>query len=290
MDERIGIVGLGRMGWALAARMAAQGATVTGWTRSGADIAAAQADGFQCVSRIEDLVARSDVLILSLFDDAAVRDVLGELSALELSGRLVVETSTVSPNVVRGAALAISQAGGDLIDAPISGGPDMVAAGTVGVFVGGSADAVARFAPVVALLSEKVAHVGALGAGASAKIVNNMALTGMWEVLSEALETGAGLGLEFETMLGFLEKSPAASPAFLQRLPTIKGESDVVGFSVSGIAKDAALMVATSQELNREATALKAALARFEAMIGADLGGQDLSTVVPHSFNAVVKK
>jgi len=290
MKERIGVIGLGRMGWALAARLASQGAEVRGWTRSGVDAGQAAVDGFQGVAELADIVAGSDVLLLSLFNDAAARAVLEQLANFDLTGKLIIETSTVSPNVVRDLKNHIQIAGGALVDAPVSGGPDMVATGTIGVFVGGEEADVARFAAVAALMSDKVAHVGPIGAGASAKIVNNMVLTGMWEVLSEALETGAGLGLEFETILGFLEKSPAASPAFLQRLPIIKGESDAVGFSVTGIAKDAALMVATSQDLNREATALKAALARYEAMIGADLGGQDLSSVVPHSFNAVTKK
>ncbi|SMX22903.1 NAD(P)-dependent oxidoreductase [Boseongicola aestuarii] len=290
MNERIGVIGLGRMGWALAARFASQGALVQGWTRSGVDSEQAAAAGFEGVGEMRDLVAASDVLVLSLFNDDAARDVLTQLSTLDLTSKLIVETSTVSPTVVRDLLASIERAGGALLDAPISGGPDMVEAGTVGMFVGGKDADVARFLPVAALASDKVAHVGPLGAGASAKIVNNMVLTGMWEVLSEALETGAGLGLGMDTMLGFLEKSPAASPAFLQRMPIIKGESDAVGFSVSGIAKDAALMVATSQELDREAIALKAALARYETMIGADLGGQDLSTVLPHSVNAVMNK
>ncbi len=290
MGERIGVIGLGRMGWAIAARLAAEGAAVQGWTRSDVDAKRTQAEGFVSVDRLEDLVARSDILMLSLFDDAAVREVLTRLAALDLTGKLVVEMSTVSPTIVREASYAIAAAGADLIDAPVSGGPPMVAAGTVGIFIGGEDAAVARFGPVVAALSQKVAHVGGLGAGASAKIVNNMALIGMWEVLSEALETGAGLGLEFETMLGFLEKSPAASNAFLTRLPIMRGESDAVGFSVSGIAKDAVLMVATSQDLGREATALKAASERFQAMIDEGLGAQDLSSVVPHAFSAVAGK
>ena len=73
MVERIGIIGLGRMGWALAARLSTQSVEVRGWTRSGVDAARAKADGFQATGSLEDLVATSDILILSLFDDAAVR-------------------------------------------------------------------------------------------------------------------------------------------------------------------------------------------------------------------------
>lgn len=289
MNERIGVIGLGRMGWALAARFAQEGAEVSGWTRSGVDSATAGASGFKGVARIEDLVAASDVLVLSLFNDAAARDVLARLGALDLAGKLIVETSTVSPNIVRDPVAAIQSAGGALVDAPISGGPEMVSAGTVGMFVGGDDASIARFAGVAAMVSDKVAHVGPLGAGASAKIVNNMVLTGMWEVLSEALETGAGLGLGFKTLLGFLQKSPAASPAFLTRLPVIKGDSDEVGFSVDGITKDARLVVSTSRALGREATALKAALERFQKMGAEGRGGQDLASVLAYSFETVAK-
>ena len=127
MIERIGVIGLGRMGWAVASRFADMEAEVRGWTRSGVDTGRARAAGFEGVGELRDLVASSDVLVLSLFNDAAARDVLARLSALDLSGRLIVETSTVSPNVVRDLVAGIEGAGGALVDAPISGGPDMVA-------------------------------------------------------------------------------------------------------------------------------------------------------------------
>ena len=80
-----------------------------------------------------------------------------------------------------------------------------------------------------------------------------------------------------------------ALAASLQRMPVIKGESDAVGFSVDGITKDAALMVAMSRDLGREATALKAALERYRAMVADGRGEQDLSTAVPYSFDSVAK-
>ena len=67
--KKVGVVGLGLMGWALAARLAAQGQKVGGWTRSGVDATRAQADGFEPHAALADLVAESDILILSLFDE-----------------------------------------------------------------------------------------------------------------------------------------------------------------------------------------------------------------------------
>ena len=290
MEERIGVVGLGRMGWALAARLAGQGATVSGWTRSGADEAAAKEAGFSVDSDLEALVARTDMLVLSLFNEVAVREVLGKLVNMDLTGKLVVETSTVSPDVVRQMSPGIEAAGGALIDAPISGGPEMVLSGAIGIFVGGDIGHVTRFSPVAEKLSEKVDHVGPLGAGASAKIVNNMVLAGMWEALSEAVETGARLGLPFETMLEFLQKSPAAAPAFQVRLPVITGESDMVGFAVDGAAKDIGVILAAGRDVGLPLPAIQAVSERFARLKAVELGEKDLATVVPYSYQAAVTK
>jgi 3-hydroxyisobutyrate dehydrogenase-like beta-hydroxyacid dehydrogenase len=73
MDERIGVIGLGRMGRALAARLAARGCRVTGWTRRGIGAADAEALGIAAAPDLPAAVAASDVLLLSLFDDGAVR-------------------------------------------------------------------------------------------------------------------------------------------------------------------------------------------------------------------------
>jgi 3-hydroxyisobutyrate dehydrogenase len=73
---------------------------VQGWTRSGVDSEQAAAAGFEGVGEMRDLVAASDVLVLSLFNDDAARDVLTQLSTLDLTSKLIVETSTVSPTAL----------------------------------------------------------------------------------------------------------------------------------------------------------------------------------------------
>jgi len=85
--ERIGVIGLGRMGSAIAQRLAAQGHSVLGWTRSGRDV-----DGINSVGELADLVERSDVLVLSLLNDAAVAEMLDTLLDLDLGGRLIIDT------------------------------------------------------------------------------------------------------------------------------------------------------------------------------------------------------
>lgn len=280
MDDRIGIIGLGRMGSALAARLATQGYRVTGWTRRGINPSEAATLGIAPAAGIAELVAASDILLLSLFDDAAVRQMISRLAELDLAGRLIVETSTVSPVVVRETAPAVEAAGGRLIDAPISGGPEMVAAGTIGLFVGGAHEDVARFHPVAQRLSARILPVGALGAGHAAKIVNNVALGGMWQTTLEALRLGQRLGLDRETMLGVLERSPGTGPALRDRLPKIRGEDMTVGFSIAGILKDQNLFLAVAEAAGEPLPALAAARKNFLAVAAAGHAEEDLARMI----------
>ncbi len=277
MTERIGVIGLGRMGSALAERLAAQGLPVTGWTRSGH----VGLPGVSPAATLDEAVGASDVLILSLFDDAAVRDVLARLARLDLTGRLIAETSTVSPAVLRDAAPAIEASGGRAIDAPISGGPEMVRAGTIGLFVGGAPEDVVRFRPIAALLSQRVVPVGPLGAGYAAKIVNNVALGGAWQAMVECTQIGARLGLDLETMIGILAESPAASPSFRTRVPKILGEDREVGFPVSGVMKDQDLFLRIAEGLGVDVPALSAARGNFGRVAEDGHGAEDLARVIP---------
>jgi 3-hydroxyisobutyrate dehydrogenase-like beta-hydroxyacid dehydrogenase len=281
MTDRIGVIGLGRMGRAIAARLADEGVTVSGWTRSGIDPDEARTAGYCAVATLQALVATADILMLSLFDDAAVSDVLGRLATLDLSERLIVETSTVSPDTVRSLAPAIEAAGGRIVDAPISGGPEMVRAGTVGLFLGGAPDDLARFAPIAARLSNRIVPAGALGAGHAAKIVNNVALGGAWQAMIESMQLGTRLGLDVETMIRLLGDSPASNPSFRTRIPKILGEDTEVGFPVSGVLKDQSLFLAIAESAGVDLPALAAARENFAAVTAEGHGDEDLARVIP---------
>ena len=280
MSERIGIVGLGRMGRAMAARLSEGGWQVSGWTRSGIADQDAAGLGLTPCATPEELAAGADILILSLLDDAAVAAVLTTLAACDLSGRLLVETSTVSPETLRAHAPALNAAGARALDAPVSGGPDMIAAGRAGLYIGGEAGDVARFRPLAKALADRIHHVGPLGSGAAAKVVNNMMLAGYWQTLREALQTGRRSGLTLDTMLTILKDSPAANPALVHRMPVITGDSDDVGFSVDGVIKDLGVFCAVAEAQGVDIPAMRAARASFTAASTAGLGAADLATMI----------
>jgi 3-hydroxyisobutyrate dehydrogenase-like beta-hydroxyacid dehydrogenase len=258
-------------------RLNAQGLEVSGWNRTARPSAVS---GVVVHDKLGDLVAGSDIILLSLFDDQAVQDVVQALCQFDLAGKLFVDTSTTRPETLRGLEGAISGAGAQPIDAPIAGGPDMVLAGTAGLYVGGTTPAVERFRPVAEAIAARVIHVGGLGAGATAKVFNNMMLCGYWEVLKEAMLTGREGGLSLEQMVEILSGSPAASPAFKGRIPVLLGETDSVGFSVAGVVKDAVLFAEVARNAGVDAPALDAALQSFRDAAAAGHGGADLAMMV----------
>jgi 3-hydroxyisobutyrate dehydrogenase len=171
------------------------------------------------------------------------------------------------------------------LDAPVSGGPDLIAEGKAGLYIGGEAEHVARFMPAAQALSNRIHHVGALGAGAAAKIVNNMMLMGFWETLREALLVGKSAGLGLEKMLEILKGSPAASGAFLHRLPVLLGESNAVGFSVSGVVKDGVMFRRTAAQYGVKVPAIEAAFAAYSAHQAKGNGEKDLATMVRAAYD-----
>jgi len=282
---RIGVLGLGRMGSAIAARLASRGFETSGWTRSGIAPDKAQALGITTGPNPAAIAAASDIVLLSLSDDAAVIAIIGDLVRDGLRDRLVVDTSTVSPDTLRRQAEAIGKAGGAALDAPISGGPDMVLSGKAGFYIGGAVADFERFLPVAQAMSDRIHHVGGLGEGAAAKIVNNMILLGYWGCLKEAVQVGKRAGLSLETMMTFLSSSPAATGLMVQRVPVILGQSDQVGFTIDGVVKDGAMFGRTARHYGVPTPAIEAALASYRACRDAGLGEADFAALIRAAYS-----
>lgn len=276
----IGIVGLGRMGQAMAARFAAQGCAVTGWTRSGR-----AAEAGQTAPDLATLAATADVLVLSLYDDTAVADVLDALLTLPLAGKLVIDTSTVTPEVLQSRAARFAEAGAAVVDAPISGGPEMVRAGTCGIFLGGADDAAARARAHLLPLSGAVHHVGPLGAGLVMKVINNGMLQIYFRGLVELLPLAAQAGLPFETVLTLVARGPAGLPMLAARLPKALGTDTSVGFSVSAVNKDNAVFRKVVAAHGLSSQTLSAADRHQQQAIAAGLGEADIAAVLRYAYD-----
>lgn len=270
--ERIGVIGLGRMGSAIARRMAAAGHPVTGWTRSGGHVA-----GIHGVPDVEQLVARSDTVILSLFDDAAVAEMLDAVLEHDLSGKLIVETSTVVPALLTDRMATLEDRGAMAVDAPISGGPELVAAGSCGIFVGGADAAAGRARAVLAPLSQRIFHVGPLGAGLVMKTINNGLMQGYGAILTDMLQLAKRAGLSLDMTLSVVCGGPAGLPVVRDRIPKTLGQDRSVGFPMAGILKDNDVFQRVLAQFDVQSPVLSIAGERQRAAIVAGFGDSDVA-------------
>jgi 3-hydroxyisobutyrate dehydrogenase-like beta-hydroxyacid dehydrogenase len=169
---RVSVVGTGRMGGAMAGRIAAAGHSLTVWnrTRDRAEAVTAQLEGVTVADTAREAAAAADVVIVSLADDAAVRAAYrgedGLVAGLK-PGAVVADTSTVAPETIRALEDDVRATGAVLVDVPVSGSVSSVEGGTILVMAGGRAEDVERARPALESFAHRVIVLGPLGSGST---------------------------------------------------------------------------------------------------------------------------
>jgi len=245
---RVGFVGLGSQGGPMARRIVDAGYATTVWARNPATLEAFADTTAATAGTLAELGAASDVLGICVVDDAGVDEVLrGPDGALAgtADGSIVVVHSTVHPETC--ARLQDDFPHVRFIDAPVSGGGHKAEAGDLLVMVGGPADVVERCRPVLETYGDPVLHVGPLGSGLEAKVLNNTVFAAQLALAAEVFELAAARGLDQQAVATILASGSGRSYA-----------ADVVaggGFDLEGLAplagtllaKDVGILVDRSQ-------------------------------------------
>lgn len=262
------VIGLGNMGLAMAGRLLGQGVVPRAWDLDPAKRAAAAAAGAQVP---EGLAGAGDALVvLSLPNEAAVGAVLAALLPALPAGAVIADTSTLSPGAVRGFAQQAAAAGCDYLDTPVSGGPAGAAAGTLAMMAGGSAAALDRARPGLALLATRILHIGDSGAGQVAKLVNNLMVATNLVVAGEALRLGALAGVPPAALLPVINGATGRSAATEVNWPRwITPATFDSGFSAGLMRKDVRLAVALARAVGAPLDATARAAAAWEGLSAA---------------------
>ncbi|CAD6271189.1 unnamed protein product [Miscanthus lutarioriparius] len=287
---RVGWIGIGVMGGAMAKRLLAAGYAVTAYARTPSKAEGLVAAGASLADSPRTVAAASDVVFTMVANPGDVRAVVldaatGALAGLRRGGVLVDCTSS-SPSLAREVAAGAGAAGCHAVDAPVSGGDVGARDGTLAVFAGGDEAVVAWLDPLFAHLG-KVTHMGAPGSGQSSKIANQITVAGAVVGLGESVAFARAAGLDAPLFLGAVSKGAAGS-----RIMDIFGErllrrEFASGGSVRYIVKDLGMALEVGDG-GEEANVLPgAALYRqmFSAMVAngdGDLSLQGLITVVEH--------
>jgi 3-hydroxyisobutyrate dehydrogenase len=193
---RIGFIGLGAMGSALATRLAGQ-AELTVFDLDPARAEPLVAAGATAASDIGAMKA-ARIIITCLPTSADVRSALDALQSAggPASGALIIDCTSGDPTATRDIEAGLTRRGIAFADAPVSGGPQAAAAGTIAVLVGADDVVFARAEPVLRLISPSIRHVGAVGSGHCVKLLNNALAAGQRLLAFEALTVAVGQGVD----------------------------------------------------------------------------------------------
>ena len=287
---KIGIAGIGRMGAAIAARLASQGHEMMVWNRTPDK---ARATGLPVAGSARELAERSELVISILGDAKAVEQVYGDMLAGELAGKLFIEMSTVRPDTPKALSRRILSLGARLIECPVGGTIGPAREGKLFGFAGGEAPDVARARPVLEQMCRRVEHVGPIGAGARMKLAINLPLLVYWQALGEALSLVRDLDLEPGRLMDILADTSGAPNMMKNRAATVAGalagkEPSPVTVNVDTMKKDLAEMVEELRSLGRAPLVTAAALEGFRRASEAGLGAKDCS-MIPVAWSAPPK-
>lgn len=267
--ERVGVVGLGTMGGAMAANLARAGFPLAVWNRSGGRTHELEALGATLAPTAAAAAGAADVLLICVSDTPDVEAVLfGRDGVAEGArpGTLVVDCSTIDPAASRRFAARLAEAGVAFIDAPVTGGGEGARNATLAILVGGDPGDVERARPVLQAIGRSITHFGPVGAGQAAKAVNQVMIAGTYLGVAEGLVLAIKAGLDPAQVVDALGGGAAQSWVLANRSGRMIANDYPVGFRVALHLKDLGIGLAMARE-----TGAALPVAAFAAQIEAGL-------------------
>ena len=280
----VAFIGLGVMGYPMAGHLVRAGHRVTVYNRNPAKAAQWVAEYGAASAPSPRLAAEdADIVCACVGNDDDLRSVvLGDAGAYAgmRAGAIFVDHTTASAAVARELSGVAAPRGLHFIDAPVSGGNLGATHGTLTVMCGGDEAAFASAQPVVSAYARAVTLLGPSGAGQLAKMVNQIAIAGLLQGLSEAIAFGERAGLDMKAVLGVIGKGAAQSWQMDNRGPTMIERRFDFGFAVDWMRKDLGLVLDEARR-NGAQLPVTALIDQFYAELQADGGNRaDTSSLI----------
>jgi len=249
----LGYIGLGAMGGRMANRLLDKGHTVTGYNRTRSKAQWLVDRGMTWGDSPRAVAEAADVIFVMVTDSKSLEAVStgadGFLAGLR-EGKVVVDSSTVSPAVSRDVAEKVRAQGADMVDAPVSGSVSTLEAGKLSVMVGGRRATFDRIKPILDDIGPKVTHVGDNGLALSIKIAHNLSLAVQMLAFSEGVLLAEKSGIAREVAVDVLTHSVMASPMVQYRGPFVLQMPDESWFDVNMMQKDLLLALEMGRRLD----------------------------------------
>ena len=286
MAERIGFVGVGRMGANMARRLKEQGYTITAVYDVNQPAAEALANELGAIAcqELAGVTQFSDVIITVVTDDAAMKKIYGGGLLRRAKGRVFINCATVSPAThvwVEGKA---EKAGASSLEACMASSITQARQGTLYLMCGGRAEVFERVKPILEKLSASLRYIGGAGSAAQVKALVNMVMNINTAGLAEGLGLGAALGLDLTMLREVFSQTGANSRVLQTDGEDMQNRDHSCFFSAAHAAKDSgiALRLAKEQALNLPLAI--AAKKQFQKMVAEGLGELDKSGIAELTF------
>lgn len=277
---KIGFIGLGSLGSAIAGRLASCGHELLVWNRTREK---AEASGFPVADSPADLVSRSEVVCLCLFDSTAVRDVLSRedgICSVDLSGKVVVDFTTNHYKEVVAFYDLCRARGGEYLESPVLGSVVPASKGELTVVVSGNEDAFKRVeAPLLSCIGAHIFYLGEPGLASKMKVVNNLTLGVFMAAIAEALAVGEAAGISRQTVLDILSVGGGESLVLRAKKDRLVKEDFSTHFSNALIYKDLHCLEDLAYELKKSVPTAAAAKELFAQTFARGCAHEDFCAV-----------
>jgi 3-hydroxyisobutyrate dehydrogenase len=284
----IAFIGLGNMGGGMAANLVKAGHSVRAFDLSAEAIERAKANGCEVFGTVQQAVQGVDAVVSMLPNGKIVDSVYSvDVIGVAPTAALLLDCSTIDVATARKVGEAASDAGYEMVDAPVSGGIAAANGGTLTFMVGGSDAAFARAEPILAAMGKAVIHAGASGAGQAAKICNNMLLGASMVATCETFKLAERLGLDLQTFYDISSKASGQNwsmtsycpvPGVGPQSPADNGYQG--GFASALMLKDLKLAMEAANGVGSKVPMGDLAERLYEQFAADGNGGVDFSAII----------
>ena len=287
LSTRIGFIGLGLMGSRLTRRLNSVGWNIRAWNRSPQPAEELRKLEIAIAPSVADLVADSDVILSSLANDEAVRSVYfdkGGVFATAKPGAVILEMSTISPELSRSLHKEARAKGVNFLDVAVSGSTPAVDAGTITLLAGGDKETFDRCVPIYESIARQWFLIGPGSSGIQMKLVVNLLLGLDMQAIAEAVSLGEHLQIDRNVLLDVLSKTAVVAPAMAGKFRKIKDGDYSPEFPLRLMSKDMDLVIDAARASGADLPAASVAQSVLAANLPAR-GDLDLSAITPFVLN-----
>jgi 2-hydroxy-3-oxopropionate reductase len=283
MGERLGMIGLGKMGLALARTMMEDGHEVCGYDIDPERMKLFEEAGGRPVGSAKQMALRSDITFSILLKPEHIEEnTLGSngIAAADRKGLIHVEMSTMLTKFQQTLAAQLGVKGIETLDAPISGSHPKVKDRTITFMVGGRKEIFERVLPILAPLASSVDYTGPSGTGATMKIITNLFVNSSVALLAELVLVGERAGLSHETMMKCLRAGSVRGAMLEAAAPRLMNRDFAPRGAVEIFYKDMGLAIELARENGVDLRVVKAAREMFKRAYDAGWGKDDATRVI----------